>query len=74
MRQWHCCNSRGPGCLPRAASASFRPLCCCPAGLRSHADRLVEQLASRALTSGKHRLHVRRDEEGRIAAQHSHRQ
>jgi hypothetical protein len=35
-------------------------------GLRSHDERLVEQLASRALTSGKRKVHVRRDEEGRI--------
>jgi hypothetical protein len=35
-------------------------------GLRSHDERLVEQLASRALTSGKRKIHVRRDEDGRI--------
>ncbi len=35
-------------------------------GLRSHDERLVEQLASRALTSGKRKVHVRRDEDGRI--------
>lgn len=35
-------------------------------GLRSHDERLVEQLASRALTNGKRKVHVRRDEEGRI--------
>jgi hypothetical protein len=35
-------------------------------GLRSHDERLVEQLASRALTSGKRKLHVRRDEDSRI--------
>jgi hypothetical protein len=35
-------------------------------GLRSHDERLVEQLASRALTSGKRKVHVRRDEEGHI--------
>ncbi|WP_331728619.1 hypothetical protein [Streptomyces sp. NBC_00158] len=35
-------------------------------GLRSHDDRLVEQLASPARTSGKRKLHVRRDEDGRI--------
>jgi predicted helicase len=45
------------------ASASFRPLV---AVLRSHDDRLVEQLASRALTSGKRKVHVRRDEDGQI--------
>ncbi|MFD5514078.1 Helicase associated domain protein [Streptomyces sp. NPDC127051] len=48
------------------ASASFRPLVAVLQGLRSHDDRLVEQLASRALTSGKRKLHVRRDEDGRI--------
>ncbi|MEU9032140.1 Helicase associated domain protein [Streptomyces sp. NPDC048383] len=47
------------------ASASFRPLVAVLQGLRSHDDRLVEQLASRALTSGKRKLHVRRDENGR---------
>ncbi|MFH8873442.1 DEAD/DEAH box helicase [Streptomyces griseus] len=48
------------------ASASFRPLVAVLQGLRSHDERMVEQLASRALTSGKRRIHVRRDEEGRI--------
>ncbi|MFF9091339.1 Helicase associated domain protein [Streptomyces sp. NPDC014991] len=48
------------------ASASFRPLVAVLAGLRSHDERLVEQLASRALTSGKRKVHVRRDEDGRI--------
>ncbi|MER5417641.1 DEAD/DEAH box helicase [Streptomyces virginiae] len=48
------------------ASASFRPLVAVLQGLRSHDDRLVEQLASRALTSGKRKLHVQRDEGGRI--------
>nr|WP_246111623.1 helicase associated domain-containing protein [Streptomyces hawaiiensis] len=48
------------------ASASFRPLVAVLQGLRSHDERLVEQLASRALSSGKRKLHVRRDEEGRI--------
>ncbi|MFJ3882916.1 Helicase associated domain protein [Streptomyces sp. NPDC090077] len=48
------------------ASASFRPLVAVLQGLRSHDDRLVEQLASRALTSGKRKVHVRRDEDGRI--------
>ncbi|WP_206434719.1 helicase associated domain-containing protein, partial [Streptomyces sp. ADI91-18] len=48
------------------ASASYRPLVAVLQGLRSHDERLVEQLASRALTSGKRRLHVRRDEDGRI--------
>ncbi|MEU8472183.1 Helicase associated domain protein [Streptomyces sp. NPDC029006] len=48
------------------ASASFRPLVAVLQGLRSHDERLVEQLASRALTSGKRKIHIRRDEEGRI--------
>jgi hypothetical protein len=48
------------------ASASFRPLVAVLQGLRSHDERLVEQLASRALTHGKRKVHVRRDEDGRI--------
>ncbi|PNV30865.1 helicase [Streptomyces sp. DH-12] len=48
------------------ASASFKPLVAVLQGLRSHDERLVEQLASRALTSGKRKAHIRRDEEGRI--------
>lgn len=48
------------------ASASFRPLVAVLQGLRSHDERLVEQLASRALSSGKRKVHVRRDEVGRI--------
>ncbi|WP_030619304.1 DEAD/DEAH box helicase [Streptomyces fulvoviolaceus] len=50
------------------ASTSFRPLVAVLQGLRSHDERLVEQLASRALTRGKHarKVHVKRDEEGRI--------
>ncbi|MEU8709955.1 Helicase associated domain protein [Streptomyces sp. NPDC048565] len=48
------------------ASASFRPLVAVLQGLRSHDERLVEQLASWALTSGKRKVHVRRDEDGRI--------
>ncbi|MFF9627247.1 Helicase associated domain protein [Streptomyces griseosporeus] len=50
------------------ASASFRPLVAVLQGLRSHSERLVEQLASRALTSGKRKIHIRRDEDGRIVA------
>jgi hypothetical protein len=34
--------------------------------LRSHDERLVEQLASRTLTSGKRKIHIRRDEDGQI--------
>ncbi|MFF9490711.1 Helicase associated domain protein [Streptomyces sp. NPDC014676] len=48
------------------ASASFRPLVAVLQGLRSHDERLIEQLASRALTSGKRKIHLRRDEDGRI--------
>jgi superfamily II DNA or RNA helicase len=50
------------------ASASFRPLVAVLQGLRSHDERLVEQLASRALSRGKNarKVHVQRDEEGRI--------
>ncbi|MFI8258916.1 DEAD/DEAH box helicase [Streptomyces filamentosus] len=48
------------------ASASFRPLVAVLQGLRSHDERLVEQLASRALTSGKRKVHLRRDKDGRI--------
>ncbi|GGV51041.1 helicase [Streptomyces griseoflavus] len=48
------------------ASASFRPLVAVLQGLRCHDERLVEQLASRALTSGQRTMHVRRDEDGRI--------
>ncbi|WP_221361488.1 DEAD/DEAH box helicase [Streptomyces beigongshangae] len=48
------------------ASASFRPLVAVLQGLRSQDDRLVEQLASRALTSGKRKVHVRRDEDGQV--------
>ncbi|WP_326621962.1 Helicase associated domain protein (plasmid) [Streptomyces anulatus] len=48
------------------ASASFKPLVAVLQGLRSHDERLVEQLASRALTSGKRKIHVQRDEDGQI--------
>ncbi|MEW2079723.1 Helicase associated domain protein [Streptomyces sp. NPDC013433] len=48
------------------ASASFRPLVAVLQGLRSHDERLVEQLASRALTHEQRKIHVRRDEDGRI--------
>ncbi|MET9967090.1 Helicase associated domain protein [Streptomyces sp. NPDC006356] len=48
------------------ASASFKPLVAVLQGLRSHDERLVEQLASRALTHGQRKVHVRRDEDGRI--------
>ncbi|WP_327110825.1 DEAD/DEAH box helicase, partial [Streptomyces sp. NBC_01341] len=48
------------------ASASFRPLVAVLQGLRSHDERLVEQLASRALTSGKRKVHVQRDDDGQI--------
>jgi superfamily II DNA or RNA helicase len=48
------------------ASASFAPLVAVLQGLRSHSERLVEQLANRALTSGQRKVHVKRDEDGRI--------
>ncbi|KIF72708.1 helicase [Streptomyces sp. 150FB] len=48
------------------ASASYRPLVAVLQGLRSHDKRMVEQLASRALTSGKRKIHLQRDENGRI--------
>ncbi|MFJ8351593.1 Helicase associated domain protein [Streptomyces sp. NPDC094153] len=48
------------------ASASFKPLVAVLQGLRSHDEHLVEQLASRALTSGKRKVHVQRDEDGQI--------
>ncbi|WP_159672624.1 DEAD/DEAH box helicase [Streptomyces mexicanus] len=48
------------------ASASFSPLVAVLQGLRSHDERLVEQLASRARTHGKRKIHIRRDEDGRI--------
>ncbi|GGU46126.1 hypothetical protein GCM10010244_84930 [Streptomyces coeruleorubidus] len=48
------------------ASASFAPLVAVLQGLRSHSERLVEQLASRALSSGQRHVHVKRDEDGRI--------
>ncbi|CAL9669272.1 hypothetical protein SUDANB15_07363 [Streptomyces sp. enrichment culture] len=48
------------------ASASFRPLVAVLQGLRSHDERLVEQLASRARTHGQRKVHIRRDEDGRI--------
>ncbi|MFF0891515.1 Helicase associated domain protein [Streptomyces sp. NPDC003456] len=48
------------------ASASFKPLVAVLQGLRSHDERLIEQLASRALTHGKRTVHLQRDEQGRI--------
>ncbi|WP_189285649.1 helicase associated domain-containing protein, partial [Streptomyces anthocyanicus] len=48
------------------ASASYAGLVAVLQGLRSHDERLVEQLAPRALTSGKRKVHVQRDEDGRI--------
>lgn len=48
------------------ASTSFKPLVAVLQGLRSHDERLVEQLASRALTSGKRKVHIQRDEDRRI--------
>jgi superfamily II DNA or RNA helicase len=48
------------------ASASYAGLVAVLQGLRSHDERLVEQLASRALTSGQRTVHLRRDKDGRI--------
>ncbi|MER6153455.1 DEAD/DEAH box helicase [Streptomyces hirsutus] len=48
------------------SSASYAGLVAVLQGLRSHDERLVEQLASRALTHGQRKVHVRRDEDGRI--------
>jgi superfamily II DNA or RNA helicase len=50
------------------ASASFAPLVAVLQGLRSHDERLVEQLASHALSRSRHerKVHIRRDEDGRI--------
>ncbi|PZH20267.1 helicase [Streptomyces sp. NTH33] len=48
------------------ASSSYAGLVAVLQGLRSHDERLVEQLASRALTSGQRTVHVRRDKDGRI--------
>jgi superfamily II DNA or RNA helicase len=48
------------------ASASYMGLVAVLQGLRSHDERLVEQLASRALTSGKRKIYIQRDEDGRI--------
>ncbi|KOV67981.1 helicase [Streptomyces sp. NRRL WC-3618] len=50
------------------ASASFRPLTAVLQGLRSHSERLVEQLASHALTRQPRTKphHLIRDEDGRI--------
>ncbi|GGT85053.1 hypothetical protein GCM10010289_00760 [Streptomyces violascens] len=56
----------GEGPKDMVASASFRPLVAVLQGLRSHDERLVEQLASRTLTGGKRKVHVRRDEDARI--------
>ncbi|MFJ2171027.1 DEAD/DEAH box helicase [Streptomyces griseofuscus] len=48
------------------ASASYAPLVSVLQGLRSHSEHLTEQLASRALTRGTRKVHVQRDEDGRI--------
>jgi hypothetical protein len=52
------------------ASASYTGLVAVLQGLRSHDERLVEQLASRALTSGKRETHIQRDTDGRIIGTH----
>ncbi|WP_406458363.1 Helicase associated domain protein [Streptomyces sp. NBC_00876] len=50
------------------ASASYAPLVAVLNGLRSHDERLVEQLASRALSRSSHErpVHVKREADGRI--------
>ncbi|MEV6029235.1 Helicase associated domain protein [Streptomyces sp. NPDC052036] len=48
------------------ASASYAPLVAVLQGLRSHSEHLTEQLANRALTRGTRKVHVRRDDDGRI--------
>ncbi|MET8420664.1 Helicase associated domain protein [Streptomyces sp. NPDC005098] len=50
------------------ASASFAPLVAVLNGLRSHSEKLVEQLASHALSRGsqERHVHVKRDQDGRI--------
>uniref|UniRef100_UPI000FCC1C90 helicase associated domain-containing protein n=1 Tax=Actinacidiphila soli TaxID=2487275 RepID=UPI000FCC1C90 len=48
------------------ASASYKPLVAVLQGLRSHDERLVEQLANRAMSSGQRKVHVQRDADGRI--------
>lgn len=48
------------------ASSSYAGLVAVLQGLRSHDAHLVEQLASRALTSGQRTIHVQRDENGQI--------
>ncbi|MFJ5901550.1 Helicase associated domain protein [Streptomyces sp. NPDC093064] len=48
------------------ASSSYAGLVAVLQGLRSHDERLVEQLASRAHTHGQRKVHIRRDEDGRI--------
>ncbi|MGW0191612.1 Helicase associated domain protein [Streptomyces sp. NPDC003362] len=48
------------------ASASYAPLVAVLQGLRSHSEHLVEQLANRAVSSGRRKVHLQRDKEGRI--------
>ncbi|MFF0851189.1 Helicase associated domain protein [Streptomyces sp. NPDC003280] len=48
------------------ASASYTPLVAVLQALRSHSEHLTEQLANRALTRGTRKVHVRRDDDGRI--------
>jgi hypothetical protein len=55
-----------PGEDPTDMVASFRPLVAVLQGLRRHDEQLVEQLTSRALSSGKRKVHVPRDENGQI--------
>lgn len=48
------------------SSASYAPLVAVLQGLRAHDEHLVEQLASRALTRGQRKVHVKRDADGQI--------
>ncbi|KOX25082.1 hypothetical protein ADL06_19315 [Streptomyces sp. NRRL F-6491] len=50
------------------ASASLRPLAAVLQGFRGQDGHLVEQLASRALTSGRRKVHVPRDQGGRVVS------
>lgn len=54
------------------ASASYAPLVAVLQGLRAHDERLVEQLASRALTRGQRKIHITRDANGSITGTSGH--
>lgn len=48
------------------ASAGYRPLVAVLRDLHSHDERLAEQFASRVYASGRRKIHVRCDRDGRI--------